>query len=200
MIRVFLAGEGRGELGRWSEPAEYRSTSNRSDGVLAELLRRVRKDGWEIVGSVVWTKVRKYKSGGHRGAEEKNILGAALTAVEHGADVLVFTRDTDDDEERRKQVFSAREALSSDPSLGPEHVVGGVQHPCLEAWILVLHGKHRDAETLSKRKVLELAKTLLVDTEDAMVDVVRKCSIGELPSGNVADWIADAHRAFAASP
>jgi hypothetical protein len=113
-VRVFLAGEGKTELGRYALSKEYakadheggpfvrskkHATVNDEVGVLEALVSRHCRD-LKIVGAELWKtrgtqkKVPKLKVGrGMSGAETQTVRGLALLADEAGAQALVFTRD-----------------------------------------------------------------------------------------------------------
>jgi shikimate kinase len=141
VIEVFLAGEGTTELGGWAHEKPHRAATP-DVGVLEGLLRRVAPSGWAIRDAIVWRSIRKYQAGRHD-PETRNVLGAALAAHERGAQVLVFSRDRDGDEERARRVHAgieeAREVFSGS-------VVGGVAVEAIEAWTLSVHGVRRAHE------------------------------------------------------
>ena len=64
MKRVFLAGEGRNDLGKWAYPPHYQN--NYGDGVIYELLSKVETEGWQVTEGQRWKDVIKYTTGGHR--------------------------------------------------------------------------------------------------------------------------------------
>jgi hypothetical protein len=86
-LKLLLAGEGMNELGGWDVAPPWRRHPP-DPGVLEALLRRIEPEGWEIVDAVRWKDIRKFKVGGHREAETRNVLGLALMAREKGYDVL----------------------------------------------------------------------------------------------------------------
>lgn len=128
-MRLVLGGEGRHELGEGDER-----------GMLGALVDRVRGGAaWERVAAVRWKDIRKYKAGGHRSAEHRNVLGLALKAAELGADAIVFVRDEDGE----THVEPAVEAgISEAASLfAPMSLVGGVAVRTADAWCLALLGQ-----------------------------------------------------------
>jgi hypothetical protein len=66
-VKVFLAGEGKAEIGSWSRDRAYREESPES-GLLEVLLRRVRQDGWSVGDAICWKNIPKYV---FRGAYER---------------------------------------------------------------------------------------------------------------------------------
>jgi hypothetical protein len=145
-VKVFLAGEGRHELGDWEREPQYRS-SPPEIGLVEALLRRVRGEGWDVIGAVKWKDIRKLRAGEFRTAEMRNVHGAALHAQEAGADVLAFTRDRDGRHEREREIERAIAELVADN----RQVIGGVASQQIEAWVLALLGESR-TELLSDSK------------------------------------------------
>ena len=60
MMRVFLAGEGRTELGEWAKEPPYREPPGEK-GVLVALIERVVSDAVTIVDGLAWSKIRNTK-------------------------------------------------------------------------------------------------------------------------------------------
>jgi hypothetical protein len=56
-IRVFIAGEGRNELGGWAGDPAYRDLSE--PGVIEAFLSRTRPTGWRIVDGAELTRAPK---------------------------------------------------------------------------------------------------------------------------------------------
>ncbi len=141
---ILLAGEGKNELGNRGNPPPYNTPSY--PGVLETLLRKVAPEGWKVGGAILWKNARKYRAGGHRGAEYRTVLGLVQQAKERGFDALVFTRDRDGEkpehDQREKDVESA---LAEAPDLfpGAPPVVGGLSVQRLESWVLALKGGKR---------------------------------------------------------
>ncbi len=133
MISVYLAGEGRCELGSRSG---YQS--DEEPGVLATLLRHVAADGCEVVGAVQWKDIRKLRVNVPDAADARNVLGARQNAKEAGADVLAFALDRDRDEKREEDVERVIAGLIG---AGCPEVIGGVATETIEAWLLALCGE-----------------------------------------------------------
>lgn len=127
------------------------------------------------------------------------MLGAALAAIDAGAEVLVFSRDSDGDEERSRRIADALEKLATLTELEATEVVGGAAEPCLEGWILVLARVDPQAERLSKPRVLQLAKAQGLDTEQAMVEAIRPEALKRIPpdSPSLRPWLDRARAVFA---
>ncbi|MCC6129316.1 MAG: hypothetical protein IT186_05255 [Acidobacteria bacterium] len=186
MKKVFLAGEGRHELGGWFDLPPYRDMDC-SPGILEALLRKVAPEGdWQVGGAVVWTKIRKFQAGQHREAETRNVLGAALEARRTGCGVLAFTRDRDRSRERQRAVESgvaeAEEILE---------IVGGMTIESLDAWILALRGE-RDTESLADPKA-KLRENGIQTTEEK-VEAVQAADVRAiLPDArSLRTWLARA--------
>jgi hypothetical protein len=168
-VKVFLAGEGKTELGRYALSKEYAEGSVEV-GVLEALLRR-HSNNLEVIGAELWkSKLPKLKVGrGMSGAETKTVRGLALLAEEAGAQVLVFTRDRDGDEERERDVVAGLAiARRENPSL---RIVGGVAIEMIECWMLALRGDHH-AQACRDPKG-ELSKRHKVASVQQMVGLVR---------------------------
>jgi hypothetical protein len=180
-VKIFVGGEGPGELGKWAEPVEARASSKRGDGVLVALVRRIHSE-CTVVDGILWKSIRKLQSGGHRSAEERNLLGLELAARESGAECLVWSRDTDQNDERRKQLKNAMRELTH-PS------VGCPVDPCLESWALALARKHSKPDLLTSARVKELAKLHEINSAEAMETLAQTESLEELPSPSLKQWL-----------
>lgn len=98
---VFLAGEGRNELGGLADQCPY--TGDEPGFLQAALEELVGVDRFEVRGAAQWKALRKYRTGaGLQGSPEvRNVQAAALQAKESGAQILVLVRDTDGSEARQ---------------------------------------------------------------------------------------------------
>jgi ferritin-like protein len=190
-LRIFLAGEGTNDIGSYAKERPYHDA--RDTGVVGALLQkvvdRVGANAWEIVGGVAWKHLRKMKVGAR--GEGANVAAAAFHARdrEHAADVLVFVRDTDGDLNRR----AALEAGLAKEDFGVV-VVGGLADPCLEAWILALHGE-RGVERARQGYVERRAEALGLPAKEtrAYVDAVEACTLTDIPEDakDLRRWISD---------
>jgi hypothetical protein len=133
---VFLAGEGRTELGSWCDRGAYRAPHRR--GAIEVLLEKANAEA-DIVGAVVWSKIPKLRAGGHATAEMRNIGGAALQAREAGAEVLVFSRDEDGDADRAAEIHKGIQRLVEEGH--PVRVAGGLAVRRINDWVRALAGK-----------------------------------------------------------
>lgn len=216
-MRVFLAGEGKTELGRYALSKEYvkvdheggpsvrskkHTPTNDEVGVLEAIVRRHCRD-LEIVGAELWKtkgtkkKVPKLKVGrGMSGAEMQTVRGLALRAEKDKAQVLVFTRDRDGDKARERDVEAGlAEARRENPSL---RIVGGVATEMIECWLLALLGDYR-SQTCHDPKG-ELAKRHQVTSVQQMVDRVRSARLdeGAVPADaeSLRTWLQQAREAL----
>jgi hypothetical protein len=171
--RVFLAGEGRNELGGWADLPPYRSADG-PFGTLVSLLKKVAPGGWEAAGAVTWRAIRKYRAGEHRRPETRNVLGAGQMAREAGCEVLAFTRDRDRSRERQEEIEAG---LIEVGRLSVE-AIGGVAIESLEAWLLALGGR-AGTEGISKPKE-ELSKDGITTTAD-LVARIEEADLARLP-------------------
>jgi hypothetical protein len=103
MIEVFLAGEGRNELGGWCSERAYREDPP-TPGVLETLARRAAPSGWRVRDAIQWKNIPKLQIGSKgKGVERKTILAARLRASERGCSVLMFSRDRDSAKNTERQ-------------------------------------------------------------------------------------------------
>lgn len=133
-VRVFIAGEGPAELGRWGKTF----VESDEDGFIEACLRRVRESGWEIVEGLRWKDIKKFRAGDHQSAEARNLRGVARAARDRGAELLIVLRDTDGDADRARLLCETAQSVQA-PAL-----VVGLPDPRLEAWAAALRG-NRDA-------------------------------------------------------
>lgn len=150
-MNVFLAGEGRTELGDWANELGHRSDPPER-GVLEALLRRVSPEGWTVGGARRWSRIVKYRAGDHASAEARTIRGLALHASEHGAGALVFVRDRDGDGRRAVDFADGiARATAEHPELT---LVGELACEEVEAWILAIRGELRSETHRHPKEVL----------------------------------------------
>lgn len=193
-MKVFLVGEGPNELGAWARAPSYRDTYG--PGVLEVLLRKVRADGWEIGGATLWKDIRKFRSGGSAGAEQRNVLGAALKASESGCQLLALVRDRDGDGTREAQVLAGIEqARAQFPTL---HLVAGLAIERLEAWMLALDGASRAEDHRHPERALAQRGHGVKDTE-RWVSLIEAADLSRLPpdARSMQAWLEQARAALA---
>ncbi len=188
-MRVFVAGEGSDELGGWCAEPAYRDTSRH--GLVETLVRKLAPEAdIEIVGAVQWSKVSKYRAGGFRTAEERNVLGMALRAREANADVVVFVRDRDRDAQRERDIEQGIELASA--AYGHAlRIAGGVAIEEIESWLLSLLGD-AGAESLRNPKE-KLADKHNVSTLETKRGVVEARDLNVVPQ-NAASFVKWRHR------
>lgn len=188
MIRVYLAGEGRHELGGWADERPYRRPEDR--GVLVALAQKVRPDGWAVVAARKWKDVPKYRAGDHRRPEARTVLGLAALAAHEGCSVLVFARDRDRMVGREDEIEQAMNQIQD------LRVAGAVAVRTLDAWCLALTGQ-RDTEHLRRPKDA-CAERGVVTTEDR-VAVADAADLNAVPEDaeSLRRWLQLLARAFA---
>lgn len=164
-MKVFLAGEGRAELGEWANHPNYRQTPPQG-GLIEALLGRVRNGGWTVTDAVCWKDIRKYQIGAPCPAEVRNVMGAALRAREAGCDVLAFTRDRDGDHQREKDIASGIDRAEQEVE-GCPAIIGGVAIEAIESWVASAAGNPR-AEQASHPK--ELLADSSLESKRAILD------------------------------
>lgn len=187
MTTLFVAGEGVCEIGRWAGEPQYRDASGRTDGVLAALFWRAGREG-SVIDGKAWKNVRKYRAGGHATAEQRTLRALVNDAVESGADVLLWARDTDHDEERGEQLRTAHLQLTRDHADELE-IVGWPAVPAIEAWILAIAGVVPAPEGLSTRKLKELAEEHSLNSERQMVDLIADRPLDTSRASSLKQWV-----------
>ena len=145
LLGVFLGGEGRNELGSRVGHPSYQSDDY--PGVIEALLRRIRREGWAVIGAVQWCHITKLRARGPTPKEEQNVLGLVLEAKRADAEILAFIRDADADAERCGSIDVAMNR--AEEMFSELHIIGGAAYPVLEAWLLAMMDHHR-TEKLSK--------------------------------------------------
>lgn len=190
MIEVFLAGEGRNELGGWCSEPGYRDDSP-TPGVLEALARHVAPSGWRVRDAMQWKNIPKLTVGTKgKGVERKTILAARLHATERGCSVLMFSRDRDGPKNTaRQEIEQTLAELANDGGIA---IVGGVAVERLESWLLALSGC-TGTEALRGGKTDHELDTLGVRAKDtaAMVEHVQRCGLASIASdaASLAAWL-----------
>lgn len=182
MIEVFLAGEGRNELGGWCSEATYREDPP-TPGVLEALARQAAPSGWCVRDAMKWKDIPKLGIGSKgKGVERKTILAARLHATERGCSVLMFSRDRDGPKNSARQQ-EIEQTLAELASEGGIATVGGIAIERLESWLLALSGC-TGTEALRVSKTDQELDTLGVRAKDtvAMVEHVSRCGLSVLPA------------------
>lgn len=166
MKRVFLASEGRNDLGGYARHKAYRAdnTGKVQLGVVEALMRQIQPDGWEIVDALPWRSIPKFQSGNGRSAETRTVLGAAAFARNLRCDTLIIARDRDGYVHRTADVEAG---IAQAPTHFPIRVAGGIAIEKLEAWVLAIGGHHKSE---GMREPDAKVATLKLDHTDAMTD------------------------------
>ncbi len=176
--RVFLAGEGRHELGGFADDPPYRSAE--PVGVLRALLERCADTSTtlEIAGARRWKDIRKFRAGGHASAEARAVVGLHVDAVEHGCAVLAFVRDTDGDTQRAADIDDGLAlARARFPTV---EAIGGVAVQSLDAWGLALAGQRR-TEALKPAAAKAALDANGTGSTEARAQAVREADLDALP-------------------
>ena len=157
MKKVFLAGEGPNDLGKWAHHPSFRAKYGK--GVIEGLLSKVRAEGWEVRESVRWKDVIKFRVGGHASAEERAVKGLVLMAKEAGCDIVAFVRDRDGsrkhpnnkrEEDIKRGMREVRQTLDNCPD-----IIGGVAIKAIEAWILAIRGEDQSEKVTNPKERLK---------------------------------------------
>jgi hypothetical protein len=197
-VKVFLAGEGRTELGDWAREPCYRPEAP-EPGLLEALLRKLKPDGWTIVDAVCWKHLprerrslpRPYRAHEHISAEVGNVLGLVLRARDAGSDTVVFSRDRDRDLDREKDVLEGLSRASS-VFAGRPKIAGGMAVEMIESWVASLQGTKR-AESFAD------PSSLLADSSlEGKRAVVAAADLAGLPADahSLRRWLANAASVF----
>ncbi len=196
-VKIFLAGEGKNELGGRIGPAAFHKPEKR--GVLEALLQNIRANGWNIGGAREWKSFRHYKVKGVVDAETRAVMRAALDAREANCQVLVFCRDRDKDEGRHDAIEKGIQRVVSDGNSSLD-VIGGLAIPTLEGWILALLA-HSQTDLLSPTRAAQnlVAAGVPAKDTDAMVRVVDDANLATLPmeAESLRRWLDRAREAMA---
>jgi len=185
-VKIFLAGEGRTDLGDWAREPQFRSVPP-VQGCVEALLRNIAPAGWSIEGAVKWKDIHKYQSGIHRRPETRNVLGAALRARQAGCEALVFVRDRDGDPDRADDIEAGlREAASI---VATTRVAGGVAIRDIEAWVLACRGTI-DSQSVRDTKAA-LKTEHCIEHLEQKSEVFRGSDLNSLPADarSLAVWI-----------
>ena len=190
-MRVFLAGEGRHELGGWARRPPYR---DKDKGVLQTLLDLVAPGVWSISDAKQWKDIVKLQPGLFRHAETRNVEGAILHAEEAHCDVVAFTRDRDGDRQREKEIASCIARERTEAAIA---IIGGVPVEQIESWVLSCKGIAA-AESLPNSK-FELEIRFPPGDLKSMVAIIERADPARLPpdARSLRDWLGQA-RAVAA--
>jgi hypothetical protein len=177
-MKVFVAGEGSDEIGDWAKDRAYLPETP-AGGVVEALLRKVRAEGWRIVGGCPWRRIRKYKvRRGLHDFEKRNVLGVCDMAAEAECNRVVFVRDRDGEAERERAIDAAIEQARE---LGLiDGIAGGVAIEATDAWILALLGESRSERlTDPKRRLREKHG---IDDGSRKAEVVTRSDLNAVPA------------------
>jgi hypothetical protein len=195
---VFLAGEGKTELGGWAGNPTYRADKP-PPGVLEALLGRVAPDGWEMRGAVEWKQLTRYRANEPRlGKDELNTRALWLLALERDCDLIVFSRDRDRAVERAEAVESGRRWLDDKCAETGLRVVGGMAHECIEAWVLAVSEERRTENLTSARAKRRLAERGITDIAE-MVKAIGAAELARVPADarSLLAWLGQARDVLA---
>ncbi len=197
-MKVLLAGEGPTELGDWFKEPAYRS-SPCAPGVVETLARSVADGDWTVVDAMPWRSIRKYRSGGHRQAETKNVLGMVLSARENGCGAVLFVRDRDRSTEREADVEAGIRDAAVNHDLADVRVAGGVAVEKIESWLLALLGERKTEGLSDPKAVLEHRG---YDTCEAKVGLIRERGLAAMPDDatSLRRWLDRARKALGSAP
>lgn len=187
-MKVFLAGEGRDELGKWFDHPGYRDDKNHP-GLIEAFLTNLEID-YMVTDGKRWRNLLKYEAGDGRSEEMKNVMGAAQEALDLGCDAVVFVRDLDSAPWRETDIAKGIEKARAEfPDL---RICGGVAIQEIEAWILALKGDHGSETHRDAKEVLKTKHG--VERRNQKVEVVRAADLTRTPSDAVSlnGWLNEA--------
>ena len=124
-------------------------------------------------------------------ADTHNVVGLAVDAQEAGCEVLVFSRDVDNEPERDQAIEDGIERVP-ETIPDPPAVIGGVAIPKLEGWILAILGV-KGTESLSSNRAEQTLARKGVALKDgrAMVEVVENADLAKIPpdAASLRTWL-----------
>jgi hypothetical protein len=190
--KIFLAGEGKNELGSWAKEIEHRDGTQ--PGVLETIMRKVQPTGWNIKDSICWKNLRKYQAGSFSRNEKNNVVKVCHKAIEKGCSTVSFSRDLDGVKLRQESIEAG--IKESKEKWGNQlDIIGGCAVPCIEGWILAINGV-TDTETMSRSKTEAKLKEKGFNEMYTlqMVESINKAGIENIPSDakNLNKWISSA--------
>lgn len=198
MKRVFVAGEGPNEIGRWCREAAYRGEYPSDDaGVIGALLGRVATSPYDITEGAPWKRSGTFRAG-RRDGEYKAARRLIQDAADHGCDVAVLVRDADDVPGRAAEIERAAVDALRDGIL--PRVAAGVAVERLENWLLAMTGEAR-SEQLGRQQVRAKLDAAGVPDKDthAMVGLASRWALEALPvdAASLRAWLDRARDALA---
>jgi hypothetical protein len=199
-VKVFLGGEGTNDIGTRAQ-----ATGNRP-GVIEVLLKKLRPDGWKVVGAIEWKSIRKYRAGAATQradhADVHNVHALVQRAYEDACEMLVFVRDVDGEQLRAKAIRKAVAELKVDEWAADYGyalaIAGGIAQPTLEAWILHLHGVPNTDELTkagAERKLLDHG--IALKSSANYLAIAEACDPLPTGAGSLCEWLDCARATFA---
>jgi hypothetical protein len=182
VIRVYLAGEGRSELGRFCDRPPY-FDPNGAEGVLEALMKTLEAREWQVVAGTTWRHVPIFRVGGIHDAEAHRVCGHVQRALENNCSVLIFSRDRDGHGSMDDRIDAALSLCEHRfPAL---KVAGGLAKQKIEAWILLILGDRRAEEYADPASRLADRH----QTVEGMAAVARECKPDLLPPSSLRSWL-----------
>lgn len=177
-MKVFLCGEGPNELGSWSGHPAWQHVGR--PGVLEALLRRVRRDGWEVGGGIEWKEVRAFRTPGRsRPGISARFAQLGQLARDRGCDAVVLVLDREDTHTGGLDDLDTAAAKVAFEMPG----VAAMAVPCIEGWILALHGVRRSETLGAKAALARLAEHGIEPKNTAAYVLVCENDVAEDASG-----------------
>lgn len=186
-MKIYVAGEGRHEVGKWEESEERWSISDRGNGVLYELFSKSGRRG-DVIAGTNWKNVRKYRAGDHATPEQRTLKGLAVDARRRGAELVLWARDSDHKPVREKELVAMQNELRA-TCAGTMTICGGVAEPAIEAWIITLAKKHANPDSLTTAKAETLANQHGFASGDKMIAVIEQNDLDASLSPSLQNWL-----------
>lgn len=183
-MKILIAGEGKDELGFWAVEEIYRTKAKRltERGVIDALLRKLTRNGIDIIDGIDWKNIFKYSAKTSRltkdhtlGLDGQRVLGLLLYAEEKKYDAVIFVRDRDDQPHREKDI---KAALKIGREFYTPKIAGGVAAQAIESWLLSLKNE-KDAERYGAPKDVLRDKYDVVSLVDK-VAIVDNANLDEI--------------------
>ncbi len=190
MLRAYLCGEGKHDMGRWA--LSRRDDTAVGDGVLGTLARRVKPTGWEVANGCQWKRLTSLRVGKGEPPLAAKLRQLEQLATDSDCQAVLFGFDVDNRPERAKALADALTARAPDGL----RMAGAAVDPCIEGWVLELRGE-RPARGWTKAGAQRRVAELGLDFTAAMEAVVADWNgQREGLSAGLTSWLVDAEWAL----
>jgi len=161
-----------------------------SDGVIGALARRQAPTGWNVEAGCAWRKLSVFKTGGGLDVDVKRFKIARQQARENDCDVLVYARDVDGAEQRKKLLVETHDPAANEFCLA-------VVDPCVEGWVLELRGDRKKGGWSKTGAQEAIGKLSTTEMEEFVADWD---GTTEHLSDDLKRWLDDVKRVLSPAP